>query len=426
MASHKINFGNTALTNITPPVSGRDVYHDTKTPGLELRVTPSGTKTFSVFKRLKNGHPERITLDRYPAINVEQARKLAGRTFAAISEGVSTAAVKRAHKAEMTFDDLFSLYLERHAKPNKGTYKEDLQRYTQYLKQPLGSKKLSSIDQKAIREIHSRISITGTGHPVVANRVLAVISTTFGRGIEWGYVKENPAIGVRRNKEQSRDRFLQPEEMKNFLDALAQEANEIVRDFIFVALLTGARKNNVLSMKWSDIDLDRGIWRIDMTKNGTPQNAVLVDAVIERLNARSAAAEKNQIFVFPGEGKTGHFATPTKGWIRILEAAGIADLHIHDLRRTNGSWQAMTGASLPIIGKSLNHKTPQATAVYARLHNDPVKDSMEKATKALLAAGRKKVANAGDGDQPAEQVSRRGIPAVQRWKAEMLATKATD
>lgn len=414
MASHRITFSNTALTNITPPTTGRDVYHDIKTPGLELRVTPSGTKTFSVFKRLKSGHPERVTLDRFPAINVEQARKLAGKTFNAISEGVSLAAVKRAHKEEMTFGELFDQYLERHAKPNKVTYREDQQRYNQYLKQPLGSKKLSSIDQKTIRDIHLRITREGAGHPVVANRVLAVISTTFGRGIEWGYVKENPSIGVRRNKEHSRDRFLQPEEIRKFFDALALEANETVRDFIFVALLTGARKSNVLSMRWSEIDLDRGIWRIAMTKNGTPQNVVLVTEVIERLSVRKDAADADSIYVFPGDGKTGHLAVPTKGWLRVLASAGIEDLRIHDLRRTMGSWQAMTGASLPIIGKSLNHKTPQATSVYARLHQDPVKESMEKATKAMVNAGRKEVVDSSEAQPPAKKITSGPLSAIRR------------
>jgi len=64
----------------------------------------------------------------------------------------------------------------------------------------------------------------------------------------------------------------------------------------------------------------------------------------------------------------------------------IPDLRIHDLRRTMGSWQAITGASLPIIGKSLNHKGQQATAIYARLDLDPVRASVEKATEAMLRA----------------------------------------
>lgn len=137
MASSTINFSNTALTAISPPSTERDVYRDSKSPGLELRVTAAGAKTFSVFKRTKDGHPERITLGRFPAVSVEQARKMAGRVFTAIAEGVSPAALKRAHKEEMTFGQLFAQYMERHAKLKKKTFMEDQQRYTQYLEQPL-------------------------------------------------------------------------------------------------------------------------------------------------------------------------------------------------------------------------------------------------------------------------------------------------
>ena len=77
---------------------------------------------------------------------------------------------------------------------------------------------------------------------------------------------------------------------------------------------------------------------------------------------------------------------PKKGWKRILERAGIEDLRIHDLRRTLGSWQAKTGASLAIIGKSLNHKNQSTTAIYARLDLDPVRNSVNTATSAMLAA----------------------------------------
>src|SRR6185503_15245564 len=92
-------------------------------------------------------------------------------------------------------------------------------------------------------------------------------------------------------------------------------------------------------------------------------------------------------YVFPGSGKSGHLEEPKKGWQRILTRAGIADLRIHDLRRTLGSWQAKQGASLTIIGKSLNHKNQNTTAIYARLDLDPVRDSVNAATTAMLAAG---------------------------------------
>ena len=92
-------------------------------------------------------------------------------------------------------------------------------------------------------------------------------------------------------------------------------------------------------------------------------------------------------WVFPSYGKTGHLVEPKKAWNRLLDRAEISDLRIHDLRRTLGSWQAATGASLPVIGKSLGHKNQATTAIYARLDLDPVRQAVNTATAAMLAAG---------------------------------------
>ena len=93
------------------------------------------------------------------------------------------------------------------------------------------------------------------------------------------------------------------------------------------------------------------------------------------------------VLFFPVRAGPGHLAEPKKGWQRILARAAIADLRIHDLRRTLGSWQAKQGASLAIIGKSLSHKNQNTTAIYARLDLDPVRDSVNTATTAMMAAG---------------------------------------
>ena len=98
------------------------------------------------------------------------------------------------------------------------------------------------------------------------------------------------------------------------------------------------------------------------------------------------ATVSNGDYVFPGSGRHGHLVEPKKGWARILERAGIKDLHIHDLQRTLGSWQAKAGASLAIIGKSLNHKSVSTTAIYARLDLDPVRESVNTTTANMLAA----------------------------------------
>jgi integrase len=315
-------------------------------------------------------------------MTIEQARKKATSLNAEVSDGYSPVDRIRAKREEMTFADLFDQYIERHSKPNKVTWQEDIDRYNLHLSK-LSKKKLSSIKRADISRIHGDISLT---HPTTANRILALASSIFGRAIEWGlWEGSNPATGIRRNREVSRDRFLQPDELPRFFKALSEEPNTTIRDFILIALLTGARRSNVLSMRWDQISFDRAEWRIPMTKNGTPQTIPLSTEAMTILHQRVAVSMSE--YVLPGRANKGHLAEPKKGWERVLERAGIENLRMHDLRRTLGSWQARTGASLSIIGKSLNHKSPSTTAIYARLDLDPVRDSITTATAAMMVAG---------------------------------------
>ncbi len=393
MSNNTFNFTKASLDAMPTPAPGhRAVYHDATAKGLQVRVSSTGVRTFSVRRRIKGGEVERVTLGRYPEMSIEQARRQASEINAAIEGGANPAEAKRAHKGELTFAELFQQYMERHAKAHKRTWGGDEQRYKQYLEQSLGKKKLSAIDRQSIATIHA--NITRAGRPAVANRVLAVVSSVYGRAIEWGLVENNPARGIRRNKEHSRDRFLQSDELPRFFTAVADEPNPTIRGYFLLSLLTGARRSNVLAMRWQDLNLAEGIWRIPETKNGTPQNVTLSPEAVAILTERKAAAGTDAVYVFPSHGKSGHLMEPKKGWKRILERAGLDDLRIHDLRRTLGSWQAKTGASLAIIGKSLNHKSTQTTAIYARLDLDPVRQSVNTATSAMLkAAGLKKTAD---------------------------------
>lgn len=199
--------------------------------------------------------------------------------------------------------------------------------------------------------------------------------------------KVNPVI-VKKYKEKSRDRFLQAHELQAFFKAVADETNEKIRDYVLISLLTGARQANVLAMRWEEIDFHRKEWRIPETKNGDSHTIPLTNNVIRLLQDR-VDIDKSP-FVLSGEGRTGHLAEPKSGWARIKKRAGIDNLKMHDLRRSLGSWQASTGASLPIIGKTLAHKNVATTLIYARLNNEPVRESMEKATSAMLNAGKEK------------------------------------
>jgi integrase len=150
------------------------------------------------------------------------------------------------------------------------------------------------------------------------------------------------------------------------------------------SLFTGARKANVLEMRWEQIDFDLAIWTIPLTKNGESQTLPLPTFVLELLLARHK--KRTSDWVFPGTGSKGHLVEPKRGWNALLKAAEIEGLRKHDLRRTLGSWMAMGNQSLHMIGKVLGHKSPTATQIYSRLAHDPVRQAMEKAQNDMLAA----------------------------------------
>jgi integrase len=174
--------------------------------------------------------------------------------------------------------------------------------------------------------------------------------------------------------------------LPSFFRALAKEENETLRDYVLLSLFTGARQANVLGMKWEEIDFRGGVWHIPETKNGTPHLIPLTSESMAILRRRKDQANTLDEFVLATTNKLGHLSHPKTGWKRILKRAGIKNLRMHDLRRTLGSWQAATGASLTVIGKTLNHKSPTSTAIYARLTLEPVRTAVDTATKAILAA----------------------------------------
>lgn len=433
-----LNFTKAALDALPTPAPGTRVeYRDTKQPALRLRVSATGVKAFCVLKRLKAGGMERISLARYPTMTIEQARRKAAEILGKIAEGENPAETRRAIRGEMTMRQLFDEYGRLHG-CRKVSWATDQQRYRDYLDPTLGTQKLSAITTGMISRILADMAKNGKSNATI-NNVRALASGIFNKGIEWNLVSENPVSATRTLKAVRRDRFLQAHELPRFFAALLDEPNTTIRDYFLISLLTGARRTNVLEMRWRDVNFDSGIWRISRTKNGEPQNVSLSAEALQILKQRKALANPSDEFVFPGDGETKHLVEPKKGWKRIfdrdelsqltamiedaegrvqpifeeragkasvetievllararavakemnlsVENARLADLRIHDLRRTFGSWQAITGASLLVIGKSLNHKSPAATAIYARLDLDPVRSAVEKATAAMLGA----------------------------------------
>lgn len=392
MAKNKVNFTKAVIEQANAPAGVKRFYlYDERESGLVLQITSTGRKTFQCYRKL-NGQPVRVTIGTFPELTVEQARKKAREIKVDLINGINPNEQARAIREELTFSELFHRWLEQFAKPHKRSWADDLRRYQNYMAQSFGNKRLSWFNPARVRDWHHGLTTkakqrgpAATITPGTANRALALLKTVFSQAAP---EMLNPCASVKMFKEVSRERFLQPDEMKRLFDALeSMETGDDFRDYIYLSLFTAARRGNVLGMKWTDIDLDAALWTIpgEVSKNGSIMRVPLAEAAVDILQRRKAAAAS--VFVFPSsESKTGHYCTPTKAWAALLKRAGLKDLRLHDLRRSCGSVMANQGTSLAVIGGALGHKHHSSTAVYARLQVSTVRDALEQATRAMLAA----------------------------------------
>lgn len=382
-ADNILNFTKRTLEAISAPPKGKRLYfRDSKQRGLILDVTPSGTKSFYFYRKI-HGRPVRLLLGRFPDLSVEQARGIASEKNAQVAKGEDPSDSQSAeHWGKKTLDVAFHLYMEKHAKLHNKTWHESERKFALYLNH-WKHRRLETFQRHEIEAWHGDIK-TKVG-PVTANRVLALLHVVFNKAIAWGWDAQNPARSIKKFRERSRDRFLQRDELPIFFKALSEEENDTVRDYILMSLLTGARRSNVMGMCWADVHLERGEWKIPETKNGEPHTIPLSDPALQILKMRHEN-RGDSLFVFPGTGKTGHLVEPKKVWQRILKHAGIQDLRLHDLRRTLGSWMAMSGATTAMIGKTLAHKSLNTTQIYERMDLDPIRASMSLANAQILQA----------------------------------------
>jgi len=452
MTTQRINFTKRSIEALPgAPKGKRDFYQDTRLKALRLEVTDTGKKTYKVYRKM-HGRPVRYTIGDIQDWSIEKAREKAEEISSLISKGTNPNIEKKRIRQEITFGKLFSEYMERYSKKHKRTWKQDEWEFKKFLSH-WSNRKISSLNRDEIQRLHDKIG--SRNGPYQANRILDRIRVIYNKAIEWGWEGANPAKGIKGFKEQSRDRFLKPSELPFFFEALNEEKNKTACDYILMSLYTGARKSNVLAMRWAEIDFQQFEWRIPETKNGEPLTIALSQEAVDILKRRRQKANSNltpssdaarshsaalnkasQKWVFPSDRCEDHFTDPKHPWKRILTNAtikfwqgqapltplvteamrqahttkhdqalyaavqalarqknidlptGLIDVRLHDLRRTLGSFQAAAGASAYIIGKSLGHKSQQATAIYARLDLDPVRASVQLASSAINSAGK--------------------------------------
>ena len=390
----KFNFTNNKLIKLKNTTNKYETHYDTGQPGLQLRITPHGVKTFrfhawdKLYQRTVT-----LTIGRYPTVSIASARKIARKKIDGLAEGTNIHEQERSARAEQTLSEVFETWLENHAKENIKRWAQDERRYELYIKPHLGNMKLSSITPDAIIKWRNKLTKQkkqrGTGEFLskgLIHRAFIVLSSVFSKAAPQ---IPNPCFQVKKYKANTRTIFLKSDELNYFFTALNDPATpDYLRDYLLLSLYTGARKSNVLAMNWNHIDLSLKLWSIpgDQMKNTEPMVIPLLDQVVAILQRRKKAASSVFVFPSPRESKTGHFMEPKKAWKSLLKRAGLPGTYrLHDLRRTMGSWQAITGTSTKIIGASLGHKSEQATAHYAHLTIEPVRAAMQRAADAMDA-----------------------------------------
>jgi integrase len=329
MAEKLFKFSKTRIQALPPaPPGARDEYRDTVVPGLRLRVSPTGTKTFTVLARVKGGELERVTIGSVEKVPVEAAQRLAKQIIADLAQGRSHAAAAKAQRGELTVNELVAAYLA--ATPMRPKSLHTFQGFhDRHISPAIGKLKVAAVTPDRLRKLHASVS---KATPTTANRCISLLKAAFNWHMdanEWA--GENPARRVKKTPEESRQRYLLPAELARFFAAL-EVTEQPARDFFALALLTGARKSNVLAMRWTDVNLDDAVWRIPAAdaKAGEAITVPLVPEALQVLKARASASP----WVFPAESKTGHYEEPKRAWGTLCRRAELNDLRIHDLRRT--------------------------------------------------------------------------------------------
>ena len=226
------------------------------------------------------------------------------------------------------------------------------------------------------------------GGPTVARASIVTLSSAYSWAVARGFVDDNPCEGLKKEAPTKRERFLSTNEASRLISALHELETEhtitpVFIDAVRLLLLTGARKQEILQLRWSEIDLEHALIRLPRERSKTGEkHIVLSTPAMELIQARPHTSE----FVLPS---TRDPNKPVVGlqkvWTRIRERAGLPDLRVHDLRHSYASFAVQTGANLPLIAKALGHRQTVTTERYAHLGADPVRELAERVGEQVLA-----------------------------------------
>ncbi len=336
------------------------------------RKTGNGEVRYQAQVRLKGFPPQNATFNRKT-----DAKRWIQQTEAAIREGrhfKTTEAKKR------TLAELIDRYI-RDVLPTKPKSMNAQGRQLRWWRDELGYRSLAEITPSLLSE--TRDKLHEGRKPATVVRYMAALSHAFTVATnEWEWLNENPIRKVRKPKEpRGRVRFLDEDERKRLLAACKASECKQLYPVVVLALSTGMRQMEVMSLSWADIDLKRGYIILHETKNGERRSVPLVSHARELIEAMSKVRRLDTNLLFYSEAKPTVPVFIRSHWGKALKAADIEDFKFHDLRHTAASYLAMNGASLAEIADILGHKTLQMVKRYAHLseqHTSKVLEAMNK------------------------------------------------
>lgn len=372
------------------PRKADSYYWDEELSGFGLKVTPTGRKVYLVQYRLggRKGRTRRVTIGQHGQITPTFARDEAKRLLGTIATGRDPAAERDKAKADRSLAAVLDQFMAEHVKPKlKASTAEGYQRVARlYVLPSLGRHSIGEIKRADIARLHHEMR----SKPYQANSTLAMLSKFFGWAEKHGLRPDgsNPCRHVGKYPEGRRERFLSQTELARLGDTLrAAEREKNCSPWVIAAVrlltLTGARRNEILTLRWEYVSEELESLLLPDSKTG--RKAIHLNAPALALLQTIPRLEGNP-YVICGERPGRHLVNLEKPWRRIRRAAKLDDVRLHDLRHSFASVAASGGQSLVIIGKMLGHSQPATTARYAHLADDPVKAASDAVGRHIASA----------------------------------------
>lgn len=370
--------------NVVNQIKPDQTIRDTEIKGFGVRRR-GGDASYFLQTRI-NGRQRWITIGTHgsPWTPIS-ARKEALRLLNEIAGGKDPGLERHQKRTTPTIKQISPEFLEDHGnKLARSSHYAYSLLFKDYLIPAFGRYKVDELDRGTIIRAHN----SWREKPRMANFALAVLSKFFSWLEEQNYRPQNsnPCHKIKKYRENRRERYLSSDEFIRLGEVLTEaEQTGSEGPFAIAAirllLLTGARLNEILTLKWSEVDLERGLLFLQNSKTG--QKTIFLNEAAKAILAKLPRIAKNP-HVIVGNKVGSHLVNLQKPWRRIRQLADIEDVRLHDLRHTFASLAASSGASLPLIGRLLGHSQPQTTARYAHLAHDPLKDVNELVGEKLI------------------------------------------